>query len=137
MREICLEDAPDHGAAVDRRQLLPAEPPRDDFTGAIVRMARFDDLADSQGAHDRPDRHRRRIVSLVGDPAAHGGLDGEEFVPDEDLPLPGPDDRGLVNGEIPGLRDPGRPGDQNHLTIDHPGLAPNASLMRSQGSLAT
>ena len=40
-------------------------------------------------------------------------------------------------GEILGLRDPCGPGNKNHLTIVHPDLAPNASLVRSQDSFAT
>ena len=137
MGQVGLDDAPDDRAAVDRRQLLPPEPSRDDLAGAIIRMARYDDLADRERAHHRADRHRRGIVSLVGDPAAHRGLDREEFVADEDLPLRRSDDRGIANGEILGLRDSRRPGDKNHLTIAHPDLAPNASLVRSHDSFAT
>ena len=122
MGEIGLEDAPDDRAAIGRRQLLPAEPSRDNFASAIIRMARFDHLADRQGAHDRADRYRRRIVSAVGDPATHCGLDRDEFVADEDLPLGERDDECFANGEILDLRNPRRPGDKNHLTIDHPRL---------------
>ena len=51
-------------------EFLPAEPPRDDFAGAIILMAQFEHRADRKGAHHRADRYRRRIISAVGLPVA-------------------------------------------------------------------
>ena len=48
MREIDLDDAAHDRAGVDSRELLPPEPSRDDFAGAVLRMARFDDLPDRE-----------------------------------------------------------------------------------------
>ena len=67
------------------------------------------------------DRGGRRIVSAVSNPAAHCGLNREEFVAHENLPFRGWDNGALANREILRLRDPRGPGDKNHLTIDHLG----------------
>ena len=138
MRQSGLGHPAQNGVRFDRGPFLPAEPAGDDVAGAPLGMPGFGDGSDGERAHRRTDRDRRGIIADVGDPAAHGGLDRQEFVAHEHGSLGERLDRNLPNGEILRLRDAGRTRDEDDLAVVHGRLPKTTvSIRLASGSSQT